>query len=336
HGFTYENNMIVRLNNTSVQKLKTELLKYGNVINVSAASHIPAAGMTRGNGFKKDLAEKEWTGLKVFVVDENYLENIGVKLTAGKFFSADNVSNKDFVVINDRALKAFQYDTPFDAIGEEIIFQSDSSRKKIIGVVEDYNHSLLLNEIEPMVLMSNADELSLLHVKYTGTYEEAANSVEKAWSIVNPGLKVDYKDLGSEIRLFYDTIFGDAVDILGFIAFLAILISCLGLLGMATYTTESRIKEISIRKILGSSDGALVYLLSKGFLSVLLIAIVIAVPAAYFLNNMWLELIAYHVNVDVPTILLGILFLILFALITIGSQTWRAIFVNPVDNLKSE
>ena len=105
---------------------------------------------------------------------------------------------------------------------------------------------------------------------------------------------------------------------------------------MATYTTESRIKEISIRKILGSSDGALVYLLSKGFLSVLLIAILIAVPAAYFLNNMWLELIAYHVNVDVPTILLGILFLIFFALITIGSQTWRAIFVNPVENLKSE
>ena len=187
-----------------------------------------------------------------------------------------------------------------------------------------------------MALMFNPDEFSLLHVKYSGTYDEAGSTVEKAWSIVNPGLKIDYKDLGSEMRLFYDTVFGDAADILGFIAFLAIMISCLGLLGMATYTTESRIKEISIRKILGSSDRALVFLLSKGFLSILLIAIMIAVPAGYFLNNMWLELIAYHVDVDIATILLGILFLIFFGGITIGSQTWRAIFINPVENLKNE
>ena len=114
---------------------------------------------------------------------------------------------------------------------------------------------------------------------------------------MNPGLKIDYKDLGSEMRVFYDTIFGDAADILGFIAFLAIMISCLGLLGMATYTTETRIKEISIRKILGSSECACLFT-SKGFLSIILIAIMIAVPAGYFLNNMWLESIAYHVNVE--------------------------------------
>ncbi len=337
HGFATEKNMIVRLNNTSAQRLKTELSKYNNIENVSAASHIPATGVTRGNGFKKDLAEKEWTNLNLFSVDEDYLKNIEVKLVAGKFFAPDNnASNKNFIVINGQALKALDYQTAMDAIGQEIIYQSDSTGKTIIGVVEDYNHSMLLNHIEPMALMFNPDEFSLVHVKYSGAYDEAGKTVEKAWSIVNPGLKIDYKDLGSEMRLFYDTVFGDAADILGFIAFLAIMISCLGLLGMATYTTESRIKEISIRKILGSSDRALVFLLSKGFLSILLIAIAIAVPAGYLLNNMWLELIAYHVDVDIATILLGILFLIIFGGITIGSQTWRAIFINPVENLKNE
>ena len=88
HGFATEKNMIVRLNNTSAQRLKTELLKYNNIENVSAASHIPATGITRGNGFKKDLAEKEWTNLNLFSVDEDYLRNIEVKLVAGKFFAS--------------------------------------------------------------------------------------------------------------------------------------------------------------------------------------------------------------------------------------------------------
>jgi putative ABC transport system permease protein len=110
----------------------------------------------------------------------------------------------------------------------------------------------------------------------------------------------------------------------------------LGLLGMATYATENRLKEISIRKVLGSSNGSLVYLLSKGFVSILLIAIVLAVPAAYFINNLWLEQLAYHVSVDVWTILVGVLALIIFSGLTIGSQTWRAVFVKPVDNLRGE
>ncbi len=162
HGFATEKNMIVRLNNTSAQKLKTELLKYNNIENISAASHIPAAGITRGNGFKKDLAEKEWTNLNLFSVDEDYLKNIEVRLIAGKFFTPDNnASNKNFIVINGQALKALNYLTAMDAIGQEIIYQSDSTGKTIIGVVEDYNHSMLLNQIEPMALMFNPDEFSL-------------------------------------------------------------------------------------------------------------------------------------------------------------------------------
>jgi putative ABC transport system permease protein len=187
-----------------------------------------------------------------------------------------------------------------------------------------------------MALLYNPKEYSLLQVKYTGTFKEAGATIETAWAKVNPTLKVDYKDFYAEVHKLYDIFFGDLVSILSVISFLAILISCLGLLGMATYSTETRIKEISIRKVLGSSDGSLVYLLSKGFFVVLLIAILIAVPAAYFINSMWLEQLAYHVSVDLSVILLGIFVLILFGALTIGSQTYRAVFIKPVDNLKSE
>jgi putative ABC transport system permease protein len=187
-----------------------------------------------------------------------------------------------------------------------------------------------------MALMYNPSETGVLQVAYSGTFADASKTVEKAWASVNADLKIDYKDIETEIKFFYNTVFGDIVHILGVIASLAIMISCLGLLGMATYTIETRMKEISIRKVLGSTDQALVFLLSKGFLKLLAVSILIAVPAAWFLNNLWLEVMAYHTEMGVGTIAIGILILLLLAGITIGSQTLRAAFTNPVDNLKAE
>jgi putative ABC transport system permease protein len=283
------------------------------------------------------LEEKEWTSVNYFAVDEDYLRNIEVALVAGKFFTAEQgSSNQNLIVLNEEALNSFQFPTAADAIGQELIFEDDSTRKMVIGVVKDYNHSMLMEKLEPMALMYKPEEFRLLQVKYNGTFEEAGQTIQTAWAKVNPGLQVDYKDFYTEIHRFYDILFGDLVSILSLIAFLAIFISCLGLLGMATYTTETRIKEISIRKVLGSSNGSLVFLLSKGFALVLVLAILIAVPAAYFLNSLWLEQLAYHVAVDTPTILTGVGALIIFGTLTIVSQTWRAVFVNPVENLKSE
>jgi putative ABC transport system permease protein len=337
HGFNMEKKILLRLHNTSVTALKTELEKQSGIESVSAVSHVPASGTTYGNGFKKSLDEKDWTNLNYFAVDEDYLKNIDVELVAGRYFKKeDGESNKNFIVINEFAVKSLHYKSPMDALGEEIIHQPDSTKKQIIGVVKDYTHQLMVDKVQPMALMYNPAEIAILQIQYSGNYDNASKIVEKAWATVNPSLKIDYKDFKGEILWFYDMIFGDLVNILGVVAFLAIVISCLGLLGMATYTTETRVKEISIRKILGSSNGSLVYLLSKGFLTILGIAIVIAVPAAYFINNLWLELITYHITINAGMILLGVLVLIVFGVITIGSQTWRAAFINPVDNLKSE
>jgi putative ABC transport system permease protein len=337
HGFNMESNIVVRLNNTSTQALKTELLKHSNIIAASGASHVPAAGTANSNGFKKALTDVEAINFSHFTVDEDYLKNMELALVAGKFFEPENgEANKKFMVINQKGVEKLQYASALDAIGEELIHDYDSSRRTIIGVVTDYNHRDLTTAIGPMALMYGPEQLSVLQVRFTGTHQNAAKTIEKAWALVNPGLKIDYKEVKTEINQFYEIVFGDIVKILGVISFLAILISCLGLLGMATYTTETRIKEISIRKILGSSSAALVLLLSKGFLSMLALAILIGVPAAYFINNLWLQEMAYHTSVDLPVIGIGIFVLLLFGVLTIGSQTIRATFVKPVDNLKSE
>lgn len=335
HGFNMENNVVVKLNSTAPQVLKTELLKYSNIQTVTAASHVAASGPSNINGFKKGLDEKDWTILNYFMVDEDYLQNMQLKLVAGKFFIAEQeASNRDYIVINEEAVKKLQYESPMDAIGEEIISQLDSMRKTIIGVVVNYNHRSLFQTMSPLALMYNPAQFTLLQVRYSGSYENVIECIEKGWVTVNPGLKIDYNEVKSEINRFYEIAFGDIVKILSVVSFLAILISCLGLLGMATYTTEIRMKEIAIRKVLGSGSMSLVFLLSKVFLGVLALAIAIGVPAAYLVNNLWLQFIAYHTSISLPIIAQGVLILLLFGLLTVGSQTIRATFVNPVSNLK--
>jgi putative ABC transport system permease protein len=337
HGFNMNNNIMVKLNNTSARQLKTELEKYNNITSTSAASHIPAAGTSNGAGIKKEKDDVDPIDVGYFQVDEDYAANMQLKLLSGEFFKPESgESNKNFVVINEAASIKLNYKNTHDAIGEPIIYCNDSTTKTIIGVVRDYNHRDLTRGIRPMILIYDPAAVNVLQVAYVGSYKDACASLEKAWTSVNPGLKIDYIPVESEINKFYELVFGDLVNVLGFISFLAILISCLGLLGMATYSTETRIKEISIRKVLGSSNVSLVLLLSKGFIVIIGLSIAIGMPLAYFANDFWLSQIAYHTQVGVGMIAISILVLLFFGAITIGSQTLRAAFVNPAENLKSE
>lgn len=337
HGFRMDHKVIVSLNNADATTLKTALSNQSNVVSVTAASHVPAAGYNYGTGYKKSLEEKEWTSVSYFSVDEDYLQHMGIPLKGGRFFrGADGTSNKNFIVLNESALEAFHFANIEEALGSELIAQEDSSRLQVIGVVRNYNHEMLMQKLTPMVLIYKPDEFRILQVEYTGTQEAIGKTISAEWSRIHPAMQVDYKDFSAEVHKIYDVLFGDLVSLLSVIAVLAIFISCLGLLGMATYATETRLKEISIRKVLGSSNGSLVFLLSRGFMLILALAIVLAVPAAYFINNLWLEQLAYHVSVDLATIGLGVTALIFFGAITVGSQTWRAVYVNPVENLKSE
>jgi len=245
HGFSMENRMVVQLNDTSPDALKVELTRYSNIENVAASSHIPAAGTSYGEGYKRSLEEKDWTEVYYYSVDHDYLTNMNVPLVAGRFYrAADGNANKNFIVINERCVHAFHFNSNAEALGQEIIHKKDSSRKVIIGVVRDYNHQMLMEKIDAMALVYNPEEFHLLQVTYTGTYEEATKSIETAWAKINPATKVDYKDFAGEVHKIYDIFFGDIVHVMGVVSFLAILISCLGLLGMATYHRNTHSRNI--------------------------------------------------------------------------------------------
>lgn len=337
HGFDMSDKYVVKLNSTSLAPLQQELNSHSYIINTSAASHIPATGMTFGQAFKRDLADTEVTVIDYFNVDENYLDNMSIDLVAGKNFdAAAGESNKRFLVVNEQAVKKLNFGNPHDAVDKLIYNADDSAQYQIIGVVKNYNHKVLIQEVAPMALKYDPDGFSIVQVKYSGPPDAAAEVIESAWAKVNPNQKIDYKPFDEEVKGFYKTVFSDLVSIVGVISFMAIAISCLGLLGMATYTTETRRKEISIRKVLGSSDGSLIILLSRSFLILLLIAILIAVPVAWFLNNLWLDLIAYKTALSAGVIFSGVGVLLLLGMVTIGSQTLKAAFSNPVTALKND
>lgn len=331
YGFDTKNNLRVALGETNWKTFKTELLSHSDVLNVTAASHIPGAGTTYGNTFFRDL--KDPKGLDYFSVDQDYIENMGLKLIAGKNFPDQIPNQEEYVILNEKAVQDLGYETPLDAIGQTI-YNQDTLAVQIIGVVKNYHHSMMVQEIHPMALRYLPDNFNLLQVKLANKND--ISTVEDAWEKINPGKLMDSKFMGDEIAEFYNILFGDLVKIISLISFLAISISCLGLLGMATYTIETRMKEISIRKVLGASNISSIYLLSKGFMILLGVAIIISVPLAIVINNLWLQFIAFRVPIGFTVILSGILIVLVLGLTTISTQALRALKVNPADTLRNE
>jgi putative ABC transport system permease protein len=331
YGFNYENNVRLALGESSWRNMKSELLSYSDIENVSVVSHIPAAGTTYGDTFFKELNDPR--SMDYFSVDQDFIENLELQLLAGRNFPEQLSEGETMIIINEKAVDEFGYSSPLDAIGQTL-YNADTVAVQIIGVVKNFHHALMMQQIEPMALRYRPQQFKIIQVKMANP--EAIASVVAAWEKVNPGKLINYKLMGDEIKELYQLVFGGLAKIISFISFLAIVISCLGLLGMATYTIETRLKEISIRKVLGSSDWASIYLLSKGFIALLGITIVFAVPLAILINNLWLQLIAFRVGIGASVVVTSILIIMILGLFTIGSQTLRALKVNPAEILRNE
>lgn len=336
YGFDSENTVMVYLNDVDRETLTTELEKYPDLVSIAPTSHLPAAGTSYGMNIFKNL-EDEAIETNYYAANHAYIENMGLTLLAGKNFP-DNISGEDekYLIINEKAVKAFHLANAFDAIGKTL-YTEDSTEVQVIGVVKDFNHQMMMSEIGPLVLRHLPSEFNLLQVKTTGTDQaQSITHIEEAWAKVEPVKKIDHRLMSHEIKQFYDLLFGDLKAIVVLISFLAISIACLGLLGMATFTAQTRLKEISIRKILGASNTMVVFLLSKGFIKLLIIAIVMAIPLAYLVNSLWLEAIAYRVSFNAGVVSLGVFILVILGIATIGSQAIKASFTKPVDNLRNE
>ena len=336
YGFNAENIINVPLQSNDYQLVKNELSSVAGVKAISACDYIPATGITNVDELIAPGLEEEPITLLSFRVDEAFVENLGLTLIKGRDLTALGLSGQS-IIINESALEKLGYSDADAAIGQVWQRKNDEA-VQIVGVVQNFRASLLINgdDIRPLCLRYDPSSFNYLNVRLSpGNPTRTIANIQQKWEGLDPIHEFRYDFYDNELANTNLAIF-DIVTIIGYISFLAILISCLGLFGMATYTTERKTKEVGIRKVLGAGEFIIVLILSKNFLRLLAVAVVIAAPLSYFANRLWLENLPNRVDFGFETVLVGSSLILLLGLITIGSQTYRAARQNPVNSLKDE
>ena len=218
----------------------------------------------------------------------------------------------------------------------EVVTLEDSLLLEVIGVVKDYHYFGMFSKIGPMGLRYDQDKFNYAHLLISSPdIQKTMRKLEKAWEEVDPEREFQAMFMDAEIRDYY-LHFTDILYMVGFASLLAIIIACMGLFGMAAFSSESRIKEIGIRKAMGASSSSIAYLVSKSYIRLIIIALIVALPLSWFGNNLWLQNFTYRVNFGVGTLFFGSLFIVLVSFLTILSQTMKAARRDPVESLRYE
>jgi putative ABC transport system permease protein len=338
YGFSSKNIVNVELQGSDYKKLATQFRDVAGVSSISACDIIPAAGGNNNTQLKKVGSTEEFTTAGLLMTDENFTENLGLKIIAGKNLPESYESSDRFILVNESAVKTLGYRFPAQIIGETFESKWGNEILEVVGVVEDFRYKLLINEdkIAPLILRNQPANFQYLNVRISSAdLKSTIVDLEAKWTKIDPIHPFKYEFFDEQLATTHQGVF-DLVSILGFIAFLAIVIACLGLLGMAIYTSERKRKEVGIRKVLGAESLSIALLLSKEFVKTLTISICIGAPLSYLSNNFWLQYLPNRVEFGLETVSIGASVLLILGLITIGSQTIRASRSNPVESLRAE
>ena len=317
--------------------MKKELASLPAISDVSTSRMITSLGSIYGTTMKY---KSDSAGVWLNFVDAHYLPLHKHSFLAGKNFSTRPKNGEETeVIINEQLLKRFEIGrrNPEKALGEQLI-TPEGKHLSIVGVVRDFHYGTLEDQIQPLVFRYSDEEPSgYLNAKITSKDLPATMaSIEEVWKKIDRVHPMDAQFYDDQIEQAYSQ-FSVMVKVIGFLAFLAICISSMGLFGMVVFTTETKLKEISIRKVLGANETALVYLLSKGFLWLLALSALVALPATYFFfDKVVLVNFAYHQPIGLGQMLMGLLGVMVLAFLLIGTQTIKVARSNPAKVLKSE
>ncbi len=309
---------------------------------VCASASIPGKGYSNASsGVRKFGSRPEDGSQGLFIdADENYFKLYKVPLVAGRYFTEESRFNLE-IILNEKAVKFYGFKNPEDAINKKLVFDGfDGQSIKIVGVTKDYHQESLKNPVLPVIFNPiNARDLNLVKyfsVKINGkNIKQIIAKVKNKWDEIYPDQPFEYNFLDDVFNSQYksDRQFG---EVFGLFSFLAIVISCLGLFGLASFTNLQRTKEIGIRKVVGASMYNILFMLIKDFTKWVLVANLIAWPVAYFLMNKWLEDFAYKINISLWVFVFSGGVALLIALITVSFQAIKSAAANPVESLRYE
>jgi putative ABC transport system permease protein len=312
--------------------LKNTLLRNPNVSMVSRSSRKFVDNSGSGPARLKGVPENENHQLSYYQTGFDLPGLMELELIEGRFFSRDFPNDTlQALILNQTAVKNIGLENP---IGQRIHF--NDRERIVIGVVKDFNFASLHSPIASFGMVMPFTEVSTILIKTTGgNIAETISTIEEDWKSVFKNAPFDAKFLDNELEQLYQQE-ARLSQLVSMFSILAIILACLGLYGLVAFSIQARLKEVGIRKVLGGSLKSLLFLLSKQFMVLILIAILIACPLVYYLGNDWLSNFSYQTNLDVALFLLPSIGLIVLAVITISYQVINAALTNPVKVLRNE
>jgi putative ABC transport system permease protein len=332
-GYDKENVFSLRMINMSshYDAIKADLLKQPGISDVTCASMniINYSGQTGDNSW--DGKENgETLMLSPMNVDKDFIPFFKMQLLQGSGFTGTAADSMHFI-LNEAAVKAARLTNP---VGKK--FKLWKTEGTILGVVKDFHFSSMRQKIQPAIFYWESKKYGSIYIRTTGkNIPRAIVAVESEWKKYNPGFSFEYSFLDDRFKRLYQSEqrTGLLFDIF---AWIAIFISCLGLLGLAAYTAQIRTREIGVRKVVGASVAGIIRLLAFDFIKLVIIAIVIATPASWYFMNKWLQDFAYKINIGWFVFVLAGLLAVTIALLTISFQSIKAALANPVRSLRTE
>lgn len=327
-GFDQENILNLAIFETDPTVLTNEFSKLPEVTEISFSSLVAGTGSTAASWV---TPEGDGDSVVAYYISSSnsYLENHHIPLLAGQAFRAS--SNTNEIIINETFAARMQWSFA-DALERSVHFNDDLYR--ITGVVKDFNYTHLEEPIEPFFFIQQPDWYTMANLKIASAdIGHTMQRLERIWLGMEPNHAMQATFLEDEINRSYNFL-KEATTLFGFLAFIAISIACLGMLGMAMYTAETKAREVSIRKVFGASVWNIFHALSSRFYRLILIAALIALPLVYLLfDKVILANFAFRIRIGPIEMLSGLILVLLLGMLSIGSQTWRAARLNPSDTL---
>jgi putative ABC transport system permease protein len=342
-GFKKSQQLILPFQNTvsanNYSALKDEIMKIPKVVSASAGSNYPGIQLMEDNlFFAEGKSIDDHVDIHFSRIHDDYIETLGYKILYGRTFSKNPAADSNAIVLNETAVKNLGYDAK-SAVGKKIFYQMNKQQlsMEIVGIVKDFNYRSLHEPITPfgMIKLRDAQPQFLIASLREGDLKSTILQVKNIWAKINPESPFEYSFLDQDFQKSYEKEERTSGIIIYFMV-IAVFIACLGLLGLASFTAEQRKKEVGIRKVLGASVISITALLSKDFLKLVLIAIVIASPVSYYLGRKWLQDFAYRIDISWWLFALAGLAALLIAFVTVSFQAIKAAVANPVKSLKAE
>jgi len=343
-GFDKDNVVVLTLPRNSdsakLETFKATLADNPGIRSVAASSSIPnpIIPVNMVNDGSADISKAQ--SMQMLFTDNNFISTMNMKLVAGRNFSRDHPTDRtEGFILNEEAVKKMGWRSAAEAIGKTfqwVLPDAVIKSGKVTGVVQNFNITPLKSAIQPLVMHIYPPRFQYLYIRFDQSKaNNVISSIEKRFNEFYAKQSFEYSFLDDTLAMMYKSEKRLGI-IFSYFSFLAILIACLGILGLSLYSIQQRIKEIGIRKVIGASVTRITILLIKEFVQPVFMAIIIAVPIVWYGMNKWLEDFAYRINIGWDVFIMAGMCTLLVSLITISFQAIKAAIANPVKSLRTE